>query len=313
MKILVTGAAGFIGSHTAEGLKALGHDVTGIDNFSDYYDIKLKKTNEQDLLQQGIKIINADLSAINFPKSIPTDFDYIFHLAAQPGNSQWVTFDEYLENNFTATYHLLEFALRNKNLKLFVNISTSSVYGLEATYPETFAPQPASYYGVTKLAAEQLVLRYARMDILKACSLRLYSVYGPRERPDKLYTKLISSILLNKEFPLFAGSEKHLRSFTYVGDILKGIVSVIDKEKICNGEVFNLGTEIEHTTQYGIDCVKEILQKEIIIKKIPGRPGDQLRTKADINKARTLLDYDPATSLKEGLKEQVLWCKKYFL
>jgi nucleoside-diphosphate-sugar epimerase len=137
-------------------------------------------------------------------------------------------------------------------------------------------------------------------------------VYGPRERPDKLYTRLIDCGINNKPFPLFEGSAAHLRSFTYVQDIVDGVVSVLGKETICNGEIFNLGTETENTTQKGIDTVEKILQAKIQIVQKPARPGDQSRTKANIDKARELLGYNPQTTLQEGLKAQVAWFKHTF-
>ena len=233
MKVLVTGAAGFIGSHTAERLKEMGHEVVGVDNFSPYYNVSLKKLNANELHVMGIELLNIDLYIDELIEKLPLDVDYIFHFAAHPGISKSSTFEEYLVNNIVGTHKLLQFTERNIKTPFFINIATSSIYGLEATYPETEVPKPASYYGVTKLAAEQLVLSKVREKKLQACSLRLYSVYGPRERPDKLYTKLIDCGINNKSFPLFRGSEKHLRSFSYVQDIVDGIVSVIGKENIC--------------------------------------------------------------------------------
>lgn len=313
MKILVTGAAGFIGSHSAERLASLGHEVIGIDNFCDYYDQNLKNLNAKTLTDVGVKIIKSDLRNPETYQVLDKDFDYIFHFAAQPGISSTSSFEDYFTNNVLATKLLCDFALKSNQLKLFVNIGTSSIYGLEATFPETKAPEPASYYGVTKLAAEQLVLQHCRMKQFKACSLRLYSVIGPRERPEKMYTKLIELGFKNLPFPLFEGSEKHLRSFTYVGDIVDGVVSVIGKESSLNNEIINLGTEVEHTTQDGIDAVAKILNKPIQIQKMPKRFGDQLRTKANIDKARKLLNYNPETTLLEAVKRQVEWYQTNFL
>lgn len=312
MKILVTGAIGFIGSHTAERLKSLGHDVIGLDNYNDYYSLELKQLNADALTNNGITILKKDLRDKDLDTVLPLDFDYIFHFAAQPGISQTSTFEDYFSNNIIATKNLIDFALKCKKLKLFINIGTSSIYGLEATYPESVAPKPASHYGVTKLAAEQLVLQKSRENILKSCSLRLYSVIGPRERPEKMYTKLIELGLKGEAFPLFEGSDKHLRSFTYVGDIVDGIVSVIGKEEAVNGEIINLGTEVEHTTQEGIEAVEEVLGKKIKLEIIPKRPGDQLRTKANIDKAKKLLNYHPKTTLLEAVQHQVNWYKSNF-
>jgi UDP-glucuronate 4-epimerase len=313
MKILITGAAGYIGSHVAERLHSLGHEVVGLDNFSDYYAVALKEMNASVLKMKGIKIEKIDLRFSEQFNSLETDFDYIFHFAAQPGISATSSFEDYLGNNVISTKNLLDFALKNQNLKLFVNIATSSIYGIHATFDETVAPTPASYYGVTKLAAEQLILASSRAGKIKACSLRLYSVYGPRERPEKLYTKLIANAFHNISFPLFKGSEKHLRSFTYVQDIVDGIVSVIGKEDSVNNEIINLGTEVENTTQQGIDIVEQILNKKIAIDVVDARAGDQMRTKAVIDKARKLLDYNPKTTLKDGLEEQVKWYQDNFL
>ncbi|MCF1421366.1 MULTISPECIES: NAD-dependent epimerase/dehydratase family protein [Mangrovimonas] len=312
MKILVTGAVGFIGSHTSERLQKLGHQVIGVDNFSPYYSEELKKLNEKALNDLGISVLQLDLREANLIEKLPTDVEYIFHYAAQPGISSTSTFEDYFSNNIIATKNLIDYALQLPNLKMFVNIGTSSIYGLEATYPEERAPKPASHYGVTKLAAEQLVLQKSREKQMKACSLRLYSVIGPRERPEKMYTKLIANGLNDEAFPLFEGSDKHLRSFTYVGDIVDGVVSVIGKESQVDGEVINLGTEVEHTTQEGIEAVEKVLGKQIEINVIPKRPGDQLRTKANIDKARKLLDYNPQTTLLEAVEQQVAWYKKYF-
>ena len=312
MKILVTGAVGFIASHTCERLKAMGHEVIGLDNFSSYYSLELKKLNEKALNNKGIDILNIDLRTEDLVTVLPQDINYIIHYAAQPGISSTSTFEDYFSNNFLGTKYLLDYALQLQDLKLFVNIGTSSIYGLEATYPEDRAPKPASHYGVTKLAAEQLILQKSREKQLKACSLRLYSVIGPRERPEKMYTKLIACGLNDEAFPLYEGSEKHLRSFTYVGDIVDGVVSVIGKEELVDGEIINIGTEAEHTTQEGIEAVEKVLGKKIKIEVVPKRAGDQLRTKANIDKAKKLLNYNPTTTLLESVRKQVDWYKENF-
>ena len=313
MKILVTGAVGFIGSHTAERLQSLGHQVIGIDNFSPYYSETLKKLNEKALGEKGISVIKKDLRDQDLADSLPKDIDYIFHFAAQPGISKTSTFEDYFSNNIIGTKNLIDYALQLTDLKMVVNIATSSIYGLEATFPESVAPKPASHYGVTKLAAEQLILQKSREKQFKACSLRLYSVIGPRERPEKMYTKLIACGFNNEAFPLYEGSATHLRSFTYVGDIVDGIVSVINNEDAVDGEIINLGTEVEHTTQEGIEAVETVIGKTIQINHVEARAGDQLRTKANIDKAKKLLNYNPQTTLLEGVKKQVEWYEANFL
>lgn len=312
MRILVTGAAGFIASHLCEKLKVLGHEVVGIDNFNDYYDINLKRLNEKDLNEKGIQIIEAELNS-DLSKVFEKPYDYIYHLAAQPGISASTSLEEYVTNNIFATKNLLDAVLKyNATIKSFVNIATSSVYGKVATVDETIPPTPVSYYGITKWSAEQMVLALQREGKINACSIRLYSVFGPRERPEKLYTKLIENLYNDNPFPLFEGSIKHERSFTYVGDIVDGLASIIGKEIEVNGEIINLGTDEINTTQDGIHYVEEIMGKKLIIDNKPPRPGDQEKTAAVIDKARRLLNYNPKVSLKQGLQEQVNWYLEKF-
>lgn len=313
MRILVTGAAGFIASHLCEKLADLGHEVLGVDNFNDYYNPELKKLNADDLAKKGIKIFTVDLNA-DLSKVFEKPYDYIYHLAAQPGISSDTSLEEYVNNNIYATQNLLDVVLKyNSNLKSFINISTSSVYGIEATVNEEVPPRPVSFYGSTKLAAEQLVLGLQRLGRLNACSIRLYSVFGPRERPEKLYTKLIENLFNNKPFPLFEGSVKHERSFTYVSDIVDGLAAIIGKENVVDGEIINLGTDEVNTTQEGITAVEQIMNKTLIIDNKPPRKGDQQRTAAVIDKAKKLLNYEPKVTLKKGLEEQVRWYKEKFI
>jgi len=307
MRILVTGAAGFIASHLCEKLCDLGHEVVGLDNFNDYYSPSLKRLNASDLKAKGIEVIEIDLND-NLQPVFEKPYDYIYHLAAQPGISAETPLSDYVTNNIFATQNLLDAVAQfNPNLKSFINIATSSVYGLVANVDENVPAKPISFYGSTKLAAEQLVLGQQRLGKLKACSIRLYSVYGPRERPEKLYTKLIENLYSDKPFPLFEGSVKHERSFTYVGDIVDGLVAIIGKEDIVNGEIINLGTDEVHTTQEGINLVEEIMHKKLIIDHKPARKGDQEKTSAVIDKARRLLGYEPKVTFKKGLEQQVQW------
>ena len=309
MKVIVTGAAGFIGSHTAERLHALGHEVIGLDNYSDYYDPGLKRQNAADLAQLGIEVHHFDLRTDDLSALLTQDVEAIFHFAAQPGIAASSTFEHYYSNNVWATQRLLDHIQSLESTPFFVNIATSSIYGLFATMTEDQAPEPASWYGVTKLAAEQLVLAQVRRGLLKGTSLRLYSVYGPRERPDKLYTRLIDCGLNGRSFPLFEGSLDHLRSFTYVGDIVDGVVRVLEMQEASNGEIFNLGTEEENSTAKGIQVVEELLGRSIDKQLMPPREGDQSRTCANIDKARKILGYDPRTSLHEGIQKQIDWFK----
>lgn len=309
MKILVTGIAGFIGSHLAERLHNMNHEVVGLDNFSSYYNVELKRANATLLKKLGIKILKRDLREEHLAAVLPADIDYIFHCAAQPGIATTSTFEDYLTNNFIATHNLVDFASQLLNLKMFVNIGTSSIYGKDVFCDEEQMAKPVSNYGVTKLAAEQLVMSRSRLGEFPACSLRLYSVYGSRERPDKMFSQLIDCAINGKLFPLFEGSLAHKRSFTHIKDIVDGIVSVIGKESLCDGEVINLGTDQEYTTQQGVEAIEKLMNTKIELNHRPARSGDQLRTKAVINKAQRLLDYRPCVGLEEGVQEQIEWCK----
>lgn len=307
MKILITGVAGFIASHLAEKLTSLGHEVIGVDNFNPYYSRSLKDLNIKDIKKSGVKFIEGDLVDSDFSAILPRDIEIIFHLAAQPGISSNISFDEYLKNNVIATYRLLEYSTTLKKLMLFINVATSSVYGRFATSNEDVSPQPISYYGVTKLSAEQLALSYFRSNKLPVCSARPFSVYGERERPEKMFTKLIKSIAENTEFPLFEGSEKHTRSYTYVGDIVDGLILIMNNHNQVLGEIFNLGTREVITTGDGIKIIEEIMNKKVKIKILPKREGDQQDTSAVIDKAERMLNYHTKVTIRDGLKRQVRW------
>lgn len=309
MLCLVTGCAGFIGSHLAERLVALGHSLRGIDCFTDYYARSLKELNVHQLKEAGVDFQPLDLAQDDLRAAV-RDVEVVYHLAAQPGISATTTFQTYMQNNVTATYRLLEAVKTLPSFRCFVNISTSSVYGADATGDETSEPKPTSYYGVTKLAAEQLALAYTRDQGVPTCSLRLFSVYGPRERPEKLYPKLIRCILEDKEFPLHEGSERHLRSFTYVGDIVDGMIAVLQKLDKCIGEIFNIGTDAAITTGEGIRIVEDIIGKSAKFARKPKRAGDQLKTHANIEKARRVLGYNPTTTPREGLAKEVEWFRQ---
>jgi len=308
VNILVTGAAGFIGSHLAEKLARLGHHVVGLDCFTDYYDIALKRLNAEQVAASGVEMLESDLAEDPLGSALD-GMEALYHCAAQPGISDTVPFEAYLRNNIVATHRLIDAALQTPGLACFVNVSTSSVYGAHATDSEEAAPKPASFYGVTKLAAEQLVLAGHREKELPACSLRLFSVYGPRERPEKLYPRLIAGILADGECPLYEGSLQHSRSFTYIDDAVGGLIAVLDHLDSCVGEIFNIGSDIEITTAKGIEIVQKLLGAEARFAHLPKRKGDQLHTHADISKARRILDYNPTTRPEDGLRAEVEWFK----
>ncbi len=281
-----------------------GHQVIGLDSITDYYNEELKKLNQRTIEKKGVRVLNIDLVDADL-KGVMKDIDIVFHLAAQPGISGNTPFVDYLNNNIIATQNLLSQC--GDKLSLFVNVATSSVYGKDATKNEKTVPEPASFYGVTKLTAEQLVLAKGRDGNFPACSLRLYSVFGPRERPDKMYSRLIYSMLSKQKFPLYEGSKAHVRSFTYVSDIIDGMIAVMVNVSKVKGEIFNLGTENTYTTAEAIAVCEDVLGDKALFDMKEKRPGDQLRTHADIDKAKELLGYNPKVSLREGITETILW------
>jgi UDP-glucuronate 4-epimerase len=309
VNILVTGAAGFIGSHLAERLVGQGHTVWGLDCLTDYYVRALKELNIKILESKGVTFLPLDLATDDLGAAVQ-DVEFIYHSAAQPGISAASTFETYARNNITATYRLVEATRSSPTLRGLVYLSTSSVYGRVATGSETSEPKPTSYYGVTKLAAEQLILAYSRDRGFPACSLRLFSVYGPRERPDKLYPKLICGLLLDRPVPLFEGCEHHRRSYTYVSDIIDGLCAVLHNWDLCEGEIFNIGTDTSITTGEGIQIVEEIVGRRVRVDRKPKRAGDQKETHANIEKARRILGYSPTTTPKEGLARTVEWYRQ---
>jgi UDP-glucuronate 4-epimerase len=313
MKVLVTGAAGFIGSHIAEALADRNHEIIGIDNFDPYYAPELKHLNVEDITSKGVKVFEADLVTNDISK-IVKGVEFIYHVAAQPGISSTTPYDKYIRNNIHATHNLLEAVKSLPDLRCFVNVASSSIYGQFAYDTEDVAPKPTSYYGVTKLAAEQLVLAYYRELGFPACSLRIFSVIGPRERPDKLFTKLIRSMMINEPFPLFEESIEHSRSYTPITDIIEGFLAVFNQPEKAIGEIFNIGSNKEIKTSEGIALIEKLMGKKAQFKMMPKRSGDQLHTKANISKARRIFNYKPKTSLEKILKKQISWYReKIFL
>lgn len=312
MRIMVTGAAGFVGSHLAECLAGQGHEVHAVDCLIDNYAAGLKELNVRALRDAGCTMFRLDLARDGLFDALK-DVEVIYHLAAQPGLSPTTPFEVYVRNNIMATQCLLQAAVDAPVLQAFVHISTSSVYGARATGDEKAELKPTSYYGVTKLAAEQLVMAASRERGLPACSLRLFSVYGPRERPEKLYPCLIRCLLEEREFPLFEGSEDHYRSYTYVDDVVAGMQAVLENMPSCRGEIINIGADTAISTGEGMRIVEELVGRKARIINHPPREGDQLETRANIEKARRVLGYNPTTSAREGLAREVDWYREEIL
>ncbi len=305
MKILITGIAGAIGSHVAEALLRRGDNVIGIDNLDPYYDKSIKSLNLADVKRAGGQVVIADINTHDLASF--GDVDAIIQLAAQPGISQGTSFEHYISNNIRSTNALLQYALTLPKLPAFVHVSTSSVYGRTARGSEEELPRPVSPYGVTKLAGEQLALSKHRSDKLPVVALRYFSVFGPRERPEKLYHKLIHAMKTGNTFPLHEGSEKHLRTFTYVSDIVTATLAALDRIDKVQGEIINIGSNELRTTGDGIAIIERIIGEPAPLVKSPARYGDQRETEAVIKKAKDMLDFVPKVSLEEGLRLQHDW------
>ncbi len=305
-KYVVTGGAGFIGSQLAEVLATRADEVIVLDNFAGYYSRQIKERNISNFDKAKIKLVELDLATADL-SNLFNNADAVFHLAAQPGISSTVSFHDYERNNVLATHRLLEAISQVPSPPRLIFASTSSVYGKIATGDEATAPAPVSYYGVTKLASEQLALAYFRDRGLPVSVARLFSVYGERERPEKLYPKLIKSILDNKPFSIFEGSLEHRRSYTYVGDAVEGLIGIMGCGDKALGEIFNIGTKNVVTTGEGIRIVEGIMGRKAKLEIVPARPGDQKETGAVIAKAERVFGYNPVTNLAEGLAREVKW------
>jgi nucleoside-diphosphate-sugar epimerase len=307
-KYLVTGAAGFIGSHLSERLVREGHNVVGVDCFIPYYDRALKDSNLAGLKNESsFSFVEKDLRRDDVRAEME-ECDAVFHLAAMPGlMKSWDDLPLYSTCNIEATQRLLE-AARATSLPHFIHVSTSSVYGREATEPETAPTQPFSPYGITKLAAENLCRAYEANFKLPITILRYFSVYGPRQRPDMAYNILIRTLMEGRSFPMFGDGEQ-TRSNTYVADCVEATWLAAKHRDKSLGEVFNVGGGEIVSLNEVVTLLEELTGKKANIERKPARPGDQKHTAANIEKARRLLGYHPATPVREGLQAEVAWLK----
>ena len=303
MPWLVTGAAGFIGSHLCERLLADGHAVTGVDCFTPYYPRAVKDRNLSALT--GRKHFN--FRELDLSDGVPADsvrgVEWVFHLAAMPGLVRsWTDFDLYTRHNLTATQRLLESLKGSPTLKRLVYASTSSVYGKYASGDETLPTRPSSPYGITKLAGEQLCRVYEGFGV-PVVVLRYFSVYGPRQRPEMGYHLFINAILRGAPITL-TGDGLHLRGNTYVADCVDATVRAADAMA---GETFNLGGGELVTVVEVIRRLEKIIGKQAVIERHPPRPGDQVATGADVTKMTRFTGWTPKTGVDEGLTRQVEW------
>ncbi len=324
---LVTGAAGFIGSHLAEKLLSQGHRVVGVDCFTDYYARSIKEQNLQPLLaQKNFTFLAADLLETDLPgllsgEAAPASghaatkarVDFIFHLAAQAGvRASWGrSFEIYTRNNILATQQLLEAARQVPPTK-FVYASSSSIYGDAETFPtsEELTPHPVSPYGVSKLAGEHLCMLYWRNYRVPTAALRYFTVYGPRQRPDMGFHRFIRAIVQGEEIEIYGDGEQ-TRDFTYVEDAVQGTIAAALTE--VRGEVFNLGGGSRVTVNQVIRSLESILQCPARPKYIAEQKGDVRHTSADTSKARRLLGYQPQVPLQQGLEREAAWLQKSLL
>jgi len=311
MNAIVTGCAGFIGSHLTERLLKEGFNVVGIDNFSDFYPKEAKEKN----LESAIKnprfiLIKKDILNMRFCGLIE-NMDYVFHLAAQPGvRPSWgENFEIYVRNNILATQKLLE-ACKDTKIKKFIYASSSSVYGNAETswfgMSEDRAPKPISPYGVSKLAGEQLCSLYLINFGIPTVILRYFSVYGERQRPDMAFHKFIKSALKGEKIKVY-GDGSQTRDFTYISDVIDATMSAINSN--VKGKTINVGGGCRITVNETITLLEPLLGSEISVNYVETQKGDAKDTFASINMARRLLNYSPKVELAEGLRREIEWIK----
>jgi nucleoside-diphosphate-sugar epimerase len=304
MKAVVTGAAGFIGSHLCEALLAQGHSVTGIDAFIPYYPRWYKDANLSAFSSHPrFTFLEADLRTHDLSRALD-GAEAVFHLAAVPGLTRsWTDFDLYQGCNLTGTQRLADAARKQSSLRRFVLASTSSVYGKYACGGEDLPLRPVSPYGVTKLAAENLCRAVAEEQGLPLVTLRYFSVYGPRQRPDMAYHKFIQAMLQGQPV-VVCGDGMQVRGNTYVGDCAAATIAALDAPP---GEAFNVGGGEQATLWEVISRLEKVIGCRAIIKREAARPGDQRVTGADTSRLTRLTGWKPQVGLDEGLARQAAW------
>jgi UDP-glucuronate 4-epimerase len=308
-KFLVTGAAGFIGSHLCERLIANGHTVIGLDNFDLFYDRKAKESNIKSLLQSDkFKLIEGDIRDADCVRSICRGgIEIIVHLAAKAGVRPSVEDPAgFADVNINGTLVMLE-AAKEFNIKKFIFASSSSVYGNNKKVPFAETDNvdfPISPYAATKKAGELLCHTYHHLYKIDINCLRFFTVYGPRQRPDLAIHKFVKHIEAGRPLPMF-GDGSMMRDFTYIDDIIDGTTAAAEK---CKGfEIYNLGESRPIRLDDLIREIEKSLGKKAIIERLPLQSGDVERTYADVNKARRELGYNPNTEISAGLKKFVEW------
>jgi nucleoside-diphosphate-sugar epimerase len=312
MRALVTGAAGFIGSSLIDRLLSDGHEVVGLDCFTPYYDIRIKKDNiSTALTNPNFRMLQTDLSSSVDPNLLD-GISHVFHQAGQPGvRASWESdFDKYVECNITGTQKLLELSRKSKELKSFVAASSSSVYGSPDRFPssENDLPCPVSPYGATKLASENLCSLYGEEFGLPIVSLRYFTVYGPRQRPDMAMNRIIGSLIFQREFDM-NGSGDQIRDFTFVDDVVDALLLASNyvQNQAKPKRVFNIGGGVQASLGEVVAIIEDICGSKLKTAFFDKAKGDPLRTSADCDRARQLLGWEPKTDLENGLGQMVKW------
>jgi nucleoside-diphosphate-sugar epimerase len=305
MHVLVTGAAGFIGSHLCERLLNDGHSVTGVDGFLPTYDRAIKEANLATARANArFRFVELDLCRDPLDPAFEGGVDAIIHEAARPGlPKSWDEFEAYATGNVLALWKLLE-ACGRHGVGRIIHASTSSVYGAEAIGDETMPTRPVSAYGVTKLGAEQLLQAWAEGNGVETVILRYFSIFGPRQRPDMAYHRFAEALIDERPLTVYGDGEQS-RSNTYVADCVDGTVRALTAAPA--GEIYNIGGGDSVTVLDAIRIIAEALGVEPVVHHEPARVGDQRHTKADVSKAAEAFGYQPSTSPEAGLRAQVQW------
>lgn len=312
MHFLVTGGAGFIGSHLVEALLAQGHEVTVFDDFNDYYNPEIKRNNLRHVIDR-IQVIEADIrDAVTVERTFAGNkFDTVVHLAARAGVRPSIVDPKlYFTTNIDGTFNLLD-ACRYHGVNHFVLASSSSVYGVNKKVPfaETdLIERTISPYAATKISCEQICSNYANLFGIRCACLRFFTVYGPRQRPDLAIAKFTRKILQGEPIDRY-GDGSTARDYTYVEDIISGVLGAIDYDAK-DFDIFNLGGSATTTLGELISMLENIIGKKALINQMPDQPGDVPRTYADVSKAQKVLGYSPNTPIAEGLKKYVQWFRE---
>jgi UDP-glucuronate 4-epimerase len=307
-RALVTGCAGFIGSHVAEALLARGHEVVGLDAFTDNYAREHKQANLARAREhEGFTLVSADLVTTALVPLLD-GCDAVYHLAAEPGvRSSWGRrFDRYLRNNVRATQRLLEASAGEPGRRI-VYASSSSIYGESEALPtpEDATPQPLSPYGVTKLAAEQLCRLYHAEQGVDAVALRFFSVYGPRQRPDMAFRRFCEAAAAGAPIEIY-GDGRQTRDFTYVGDVVAAVLAAGAADGVA-GEAYNIGGGSRVSLAAALELLAAIAGRPLDVRHHQRESGDVQDTGADIALARQALGFAPGTDLRAGLAAEFEW------